>query len=100
MTGFLFAAHVWGAVCALILCGLLFGASHSPKFRFKIGPSERDRSFNFAVVALFLFALGMDFIAAIAKIEGASHYATVSLVCITGTVAVAKIGWRGLRWKI
>lgn len=99
MTFWLAAAHAYAALCAFGIAAVLKGAALSPEFRLRIGPTERDRSYNFSLVSLFLFALCLDLGAVPFDIHGAPHIAAVTLACLTGTLALSLFGLRLLLWK-
>ena len=93
-------AHLWAALCAFGIASFLFTAGRSAEFRFLIGPSEADRSFNFQVVSVFLFALALDLGSVPVGIESFPHAAAISLACVAGTLALSMFVWRVLKWKV
>lgn len=91
--------HAFSALCAFGIAGVLKGAALSPHFRLRIGASERERSYNFSLVALFLFALCLDLVAASARVSELAHAAATILASITGAMALGLFVMRLTVWK-
>jgi|TARA_Y100000034_G_scaffold133796_1_gene200327 hypothetical protein len=91
--------HGWAAVCAFGIAAVLQGAAASPDFRIRIGASERERSYNFQLVAVFLLALGLDLASIGIGVDDLAHHAAILLACLTGTIAMLMFAWRLFKWR-
>lgn len=99
MTFWMAIAHFYAAACAFGIAAVLQGAALSPEFRFLIGKSERERSYNFSVVSLFMFAICLDLATAPYGANEANHAGAIILACLTGTIALSMFAWRLRPWK-
>lgn len=91
-------AHGFASFCALGVGIFLLIAGRSVEFRIAIGPTELERSFNFQLVALFLFALALDLGIAPFGVNALPHLLAIALVCVSGALAVIVLTSRVVKW--
>lgn len=99
MNGTIFWLHILSAVLSVLICGFLFLAGRSEKFRQSIGATERERAYNFQIVSVFLFSLGIELLSVPLEASYEAHLSTIVLVCVTGLIVVGMFVTRvAKRW--
>ena len=100
MTDLNMLVHIVTAFLAAFVAVVLFFAGRSPEFRYRIGPEEHQRAFNFRLVGIFIFSLSLDVASAPL---GVGHIAHLMAICLAGTVGLivsSLFAYRIALWKL
>jgi hypothetical protein len=99
VTDFNMLLHVLTAILAAFVAVVLFFAGRSIEFRYRIGPEEHQRAFNFRLVGIFIFSLSLDVASAPLGVGHIAHLMAVCLACTAGLIVSSLFAYRIALWK-
>lgn len=92
--------HLLMAACAFNIAGHLLASGRWVTYRFDMGRDERERSFNFYVVGLFIFGVALDMAMAAFPSAWQAHMAAIAFAVAAGLIGAGSISWRMVRrWR-
>lgn len=92
--------HILAAVVAVLVGGWMCAHSKSVKVRHTLAHGEHELRYNMQLLALYLYSIALDFLAAALAADQLFHVAAIAFNCILGGILALTFTVRVMkRWN-